>query len=130
MGYAQYLPKDQYLYTQIQLFERMCMTLGGRAAEQLVFGKISTGAQDDLDKVTQMAYAQMLSFGMSTSIGPMAFKNQGDGMQYERCVAGRVKNCDGERLRRRACWAFAPFFSYFFFLPAPQTIQRGDPTLC
>ncbi|KAL1518320.1 hypothetical protein ABEB36_001960 [Hypothenemus hampei] len=59
LGYAQYLPKDQYLYSKEQLFDRMCMTLGGRVAEELFFGRITTGAQDDLKKVTQSAYAQV-----------------------------------------------------------------------
>lgn len=45
LGYAQYLPKEQYLYTQEQLFDRMCMTLGGRVSEQIFFGRITTGAQ-------------------------------------------------------------------------------------
>ena len=48
LGYAQYLPKEQYLYSTEQLYDRMCMTLGGRASEQIFFGRITTGAQDDL----------------------------------------------------------------------------------
>ena len=48
LGYAQYLPKEQYLYTTEQLYDRMCMTLGGRASEQIFFQRITTGAQDDL----------------------------------------------------------------------------------
>lgn len=59
LGYAQYLPKEQYLYTKEQLLDRMCMTLGGRVSEELFFGRITTGAQDDLRKVTQSAYAQV-----------------------------------------------------------------------
>lgn len=62
LGYAQYLPKEQYLYTKEQLLDRMCMTLGGRVSEQIFFGKITTGAQDDLKKVTQSAYAQVCIF--------------------------------------------------------------------
>jgi len=58
LGYAQYLPKDQYLYSTQQLMDRMCMTLGGRVSEHIFFGTITTGAQDDLQKVTKMAYAQ------------------------------------------------------------------------
>lgn len=61
LGYAQYLPREQYLYTKEQLFDRMCMLLGGRVAEQVFFGRITTGAQDDLKKVTQSAYAQVLT---------------------------------------------------------------------
>jgi ATP-dependent Zn protease len=51
LGYAQYQPKDQYLYSKEQLFDMMCMTLGGRCAEALIFNRISSGAEDDLQKV-------------------------------------------------------------------------------
>jgi len=57
LGYAQYLPKEQYLYNTEQLLDEICMTLGGRASEELLFGKISTGAQNDLQVITKMAYA-------------------------------------------------------------------------
>lgn len=73
LGYAQYLPKEQYLYTREQLFDRMCMMLGGRVAEQIFFGRITTGAQDDLRKVTQSAYAQIVQFGMSEKVGQVSF---------------------------------------------------------
>ncbi|XP_040265467.1 AFG3-like protein 1 [Bufo bufo] len=73
LGYAQYLPKEQYLYTKEQLFDRMCMMLGGRVAEQIFFGRITTGAQDDLKKVTQTAYAQIVTFGMSKKVGQVSF---------------------------------------------------------
>jgi len=61
LGYAQYMPKDQYLYSKEQLLDRICMTLGGRVSEEIFFGRITTGAQDDLQKVTQIAYAQVRS---------------------------------------------------------------------
>uniref|UniRef100_A0A8C9WAN9 Si:ch1073-174d20.2 n=1 Tax=Scleropages formosus TaxID=113540 RepID=A0A8C9WAN9_SCLFO len=73
LGYAQYLPKEQYLYTREQLFDRMCMMLGGRVAEQVFFGRVTTGAQDDLKKITQSAYAQIIQFGMSDKVGQMSF---------------------------------------------------------
>jgi len=73
LGYAQYLPKEQYLYTQEQLFDRMCMTLGGRVSEQIFFGRITTGAQDDLKKVTQSAYAQVVHYGMNEKVGNVSF---------------------------------------------------------
>ncbi|KAG1934097.1 AFG3-like protein 1 [Pimephales promelas] len=73
LGYAQYLPKEQFLYTREQLFDRMCMMLGGRVAEQVFFGRITTGAQDDLKKVTQSAYAQIVQFGMSERVGQVSF---------------------------------------------------------
>lgn len=74
LGYAQYLPKEQYLYTTEQLFDRMCMTLGGRAAEQIFFKRITTGAQDDLQKVTKSAYSQITQFGMNEAVGHVSFE--------------------------------------------------------
>ncbi|XP_076025877.1 mitochondrial inner membrane m-AAA protease component AFG3L1 [Genypterus blacodes] len=73
LGYAQYLPREQYLYSKEQLFDRMCMMLGGRVAEQVFFSRITTGAQDDLKKVTQSAYAQVVQFGMSDKLGQVSF---------------------------------------------------------
>lgn len=73
LGYAQYLPKEQYLYSKEQLFDRMCMTLGGRVSEELFFGRITTGAQDDLKKVTQSAYAQIVHYGMNEKVGNVSF---------------------------------------------------------
>ncbi|XP_067003473.2 mitochondrial inner membrane m-AAA protease component AFG3L2 [Anabrus simplex] len=73
LGYAQYLPKEQYLYSTEQLFDRMCMTLGGRVSEEIFFGRITTGAQDDLKKVTQSAYAQVVQFGMNEKVGNVSF---------------------------------------------------------
>lgn len=74
LGYAQYLPREQYLYTKEQLLDRMCMTLGGRVAEEIFFGRITTGAQDDLRKVTQSAYAQIVQFGMNEKVGQVSFE--------------------------------------------------------
>lgn len=73
LGYAQYLPKEQFLYTTEQLTDSMCMTLGGRAAEEVVFGKISTGAMNDLERITKMAYAMVTLYGMNKKIGNVSF---------------------------------------------------------
>lgn len=81
LGYAQYLPKEQYLYRTEQLFDEMCMTLGGRAAEDVVFGKISTGALSDLERVTKSAYGMTTVYGMNERIGNVSFydsKAQGE----------------------------------------------------
>lgn len=59
LGFAQYTPKEQKLYNKEQLFDKMCMALGGRAAENITFSRITTGAQNDLEKVTKIAYAQV-----------------------------------------------------------------------
>ena len=58
------------LYSVEQLTDRMCMMLGGRVAEQLTFGRITTGAADDLQKVTKLAYAQVSTYGMNAKVGP------------------------------------------------------------
>lgn len=73
LGYAQYLPQDQYLYSVEQLFHRICMTLAGRVAEEIFFGTVTTGAQDDLQKVTRIAYAQISQYGMSSRVGCVSF---------------------------------------------------------
>ncbi|XP_055952152.1 paraplegin-like [Argiope bruennichi] len=73
LGFAQYLPSDQKLYSSEELFERMCMALGGRVAETIVFNHVSTGAEDDLKKVTKMAYAQIKQYGMDEVVGPLSF---------------------------------------------------------
>nr|XP_020460559.1 AFG3-like protein 1 isoform X2 [Monopterus albus] len=80
LAYAQYLPNEQYLFTQEQLFDRMCMMLGGRVAEQIFFHQITTEAHDDLRKVTQSAYAQVVQFGMNEAVGSVSFDlhKQGD----------------------------------------------------
>ncbi|KAJ1941475.1 AAA ATPase afg3 [Linderina macrospora] len=80
LGYAQYLPKDQYLFSTEQLHDRMCMTLGGRASEELFFKVITTGASDDLQKVTKMAYAQIVQYGMNKRVGQV---NYVDSQQQE-----------------------------------------------
>tara|TARA_B000000475_G_scaffold43587_1_gene32614 strand:- start:2877 stop:4721 length:1845 start_codon:yes stop_codon:yes gene_type:complete len=73
LGYAQYLPKEQYLYQTDQLLDEMCMALGGRAAEEIVFGKISTGALSDLERITKMAYSIVSVYGMNKNIGNISF---------------------------------------------------------
>ena len=80
LGYAQYTPKEQYLYNTDQLTEQICMTLGGRASEDIFFGKISTGAQNDLQQITRIAYAMVSIYGMNDKIGNISFfdPQQGD----------------------------------------------------
>jgi len=73
LGYAQYLPKEQFLYQTEQLNDEMCMTFGGRAAEAIVFGKISTGALSDLERITKLAYSMVTIYGMNAEIGNMSF---------------------------------------------------------
>uniref|UniRef100_A0A034WSE7 Paraplegin n=1 Tax=Bactrocera dorsalis TaxID=27457 RepID=A0A034WSE7_BACDO len=71
LGFAQYTPSEQKLHSKEELFDKMCVALGGRAAENIIFNKITTGAQNDLEKVTKIAYAQIKKFGMNTNLGPI-----------------------------------------------------------
>lgn len=73
LGYAQYLPKEQFLYQTEQLLDEMCMAFGGRVAEDIVFGKISTGALSDLERITKMAYSIVTIYGMNKEIGNISF---------------------------------------------------------
>ncbi len=73
LGYAQYLPKEQFLYQTEQMNDEMCMAFGGRAAEEIMFGKISTGALSDLERITKMAYSIVTVYGMNKEIGNMSF---------------------------------------------------------
>jgi cell division protease FtsH len=79
LGYAQYLPKEEYITRTEALLDRMCMTFGGRAAEKIIFGKISTGAQSDLDQATKMAYSMISVFGMNEKVGQVSFYGMENG---------------------------------------------------
>lgn len=74
LGFAQYLPKEQNLYTKNELIDTICMTLAGRVIEELIFEDISTGAQNDLERTTQMVYAMIAVYGMNNAVGPVSFK--------------------------------------------------------
>jgi cell division protease FtsH len=73
LGYAQYLPKEKYLTIKEEIEDRIAMALGGRAVEEMIFGKISTGALSDLTSVTKMAYSLVSVYGMNDKIGNISF---------------------------------------------------------
>jgi ATP-dependent metalloprotease FtsH len=73
LGAAWYLPEERQLTTREQILDEMAYALGGRAAEELIFGKISTGALSDLEKITKQAYAMVSFFGMSEKVGNISF---------------------------------------------------------
>lgn len=75
LGFAQYLPKEKYLTLSEELLDDMTMTLGGRASEEIFFGKISTGALSDLQQVTRTAYAMVTVYGMNDKIGNISYYN-------------------------------------------------------
>jgi AFG3 family protein len=107
LGYAQYLPKEQYITRKEKLLDDMCMTLGGRAAESVVFDKISTGAQSDLDHVTKLSYDMIINYGLNDKIGHVSYYSMLN-ESYSRpfseqtayLVDTEVKNMIGEQYER------------------------------
>lgn len=106
LGYAQYQPRDQYLYTVEQLKDRMCVTLGGRVAEQLIFGKISTGARDDLEKVTQLAYSQITTYGMNARVGLLSFPQNDEEYQGTQPYSQATARMIDDEVRKMVAQAY------------------------
>jgi cell division protease FtsH len=78
LGYTLQLPtEDRFLMTERELLDKMCVLLGGRAAEEVVFTEVSTGAQDDLVKATDIARSMVRVYGMSPELGPLSFERGG-----------------------------------------------------
>ncbi|EAZ79119.1 ATP-dependent zinc metalloprotease FtsH [Algoriphagus machipongonensis] len=101
LGYAQYLPKEQFLYQTEQLIDEMCMTLGGRAAEEIIFKKISTGALSDLERVTKMAYSIVSIYGMNDKIGNVSFyDSKGDGYKMTKPYSETTAETIDEEVRQ------------------------------
>ncbi|WOL04776.1 ATP-dependent zinc metalloprotease FTSH 8, mitochondrial-like [Canna indica] len=90
LGFAQYLPNENLLMTKEQLFDMTCMTLGGRASEEVLLGKISTGAQNDLEKVTKMTYAQVAVYGFSDKVGLLSFPQREDGLELSKPYSSKT----------------------------------------
>jgi spastic paraplegia protein 7 len=82
-AFSQYLPNDRKLFSREELFDQMCLYFGGRVAESVIFNSISTNSEQDLKKITKLAYAQIESFGMSDYIGNMSFPTQAEEAQTE-----------------------------------------------
>lgn len=98
LGYAQYLPKEEHIVRTEQLLDRMCMTFGGRAAEDIIFGKISTGAQNDLDQITKMAYSIISIYGMDKEVGNVSFYGMSQ-EQYQKPYSEETAAKIDERVR-------------------------------
>ena len=100
LGYAQYTPKEQYLYTIEQLTDQMCMTLGGRAAEQIFFGRISTGASNDLQQITKMAYSMVTTYGMNNKIGNVSFYDPSQENSFQKPFSEETGKIIDEEVRK------------------------------
>ncbi len=100
LGYAQYLPKEQFLYQTEQLLDSMCMTLGGRAAEEIIFGKISTGAQNDLERITQMAYSMVTIYGMNDRVGQLSFRDPNNEYGFQKPYSDATATIIDEEVKK------------------------------
>ncbi len=100
LGYAQYLPKEEYITTTEQMLDRMCMTLGGRAAEKVFFDKISTGAQSDLDYVTKMGYSMISVFGMNDKVGNVSFYELQNQQQFAKPYSDETAKLIDDEVRK------------------------------
>ena len=97
LGAAWYLPEERSITTTEQILDEMCSALGGRAAEQLIFGKISTGALSDLEKVTKQAYAMVSIYGLNEKIGNISyFDSRGQDMFTKPYSDDRARVIDEE----------------------------------
>lgn len=83
LGAAWYLPEERKLWTKSQMVDEMCSLIGGRVAEEIVNGEPSTGAQNDLEKLTQMAYGMVKYYGMSDNVGALSFYDSTGARGYD-----------------------------------------------
>jgi cell division protease FtsH len=82
LGAAWYLPEERQITTYEQMFDEMTSALGGRASEEIIFGKVSTGALNDLEKVTKQAYAMVVFYGLNAKIGNISFYDSSGQQEY------------------------------------------------
>ncbi|WVZ68223.1 hypothetical protein U9M48_017186 [Paspalum notatum var. saurae] len=106
LGFAQYVPNDNLLMTKEQLFDMTCMTLGGRAAEEVLIGKISTGAQNDLEKVTKMTYAQVAVYGFSEKVGLLSFPQREGGFEMSKPYSSQTASIIDTEVREWVAKAY------------------------
>jgi len=100
LGYAQYTPKEQYLYNTDQLNDQICMTLGGRASEEIFFGKISTGAQNDLQQITRIGYAMVTVYGMNDKVGNVSFYDPQQDQSFTKPYSEETSKMIDEEVRK------------------------------
>jgi cell division protease FtsH len=82
LGAAWYLPEERQITTKEQIFDEMCAVLGGRAAEEIIFGQVSTGALSDLEKITKQAYASIVYYGLNDKIGNVSYYDSSGQSEY------------------------------------------------
>lgn len=99
LGFAQYLPKEVFLRTQEQIMDIVCMALAGRAAEEIFFGRVTTGASDDLKRVTELVYSTIQLYGMNSRVGQLSFPKDPNALFEERPYSEKTAKAMDEEAR-------------------------------
>jgi AFG3 family protein len=99
LGFAQYLPKEVNLRTQDQIMDIVCMALAGRAAEEIFFGRVTTGASDDLRRVTEIVYSTIQLYGMNSRLGQLSFPKDPNAMWEDRPYSEKTAKAMDEEAR-------------------------------
>eukprot|EP01041_Mallomonas_annulata_P000104 gene104-146_t len=99
LGFAQYLPKEIFLRTEEQIMDMVCMALAGRASEQINFGRVTTGAADDLRRVTQIVYQMVQVYGMNQRVGQVAFPKEDGQWPQDRLYCDATAQMMDEEVR-------------------------------
>lgn len=106
LGYAQYTPKEQYLYSTEELFDQVCMALGGRVAEEIFFGTISTGASNDLQQITRTCYSMVAVYGMSEKLGNMNYYDPAQESSFVKPYSEETSKIIDEEVRKFVAMAY------------------------
>lgn len=106
LGFSQYMPNDKKLYSTDELFQRVCMALGGRVAESMTFNKVTTGAADDLQKVTKIVYAIIRQYGMNETIGNISFPAEAINELGKKPYSKKLANVIDQEARKYVAKAF------------------------
>lgn len=107
LGFAQYLPKELFLRTRDQILDMVCMALAGRASEEVNFGRVTTGAADDLRRVTQIVYNMVTVYGMNERIGQVAFPKEEGGFPGDRLYSDATAQVMDEEVRQIVAEAYS-----------------------
>jgi AFG3 family protein len=100
LGFAQFLPKEVFLRTHAQIMDKVCMALAGRAAEEIFFGRVTTGAKSDLRQVTDLVYSTIQIYGMNPRLGQLAFPKDPNAMFDERPYSDATAMAMDEEAKR------------------------------
>ncbi|GJD11940.1 ATP-dependent zinc metalloprotease FTSH 8, mitochondrial [Galdieria sulphuraria] len=122
LGYSQYQPREQYLYSKEQLLDTICMTLGGRVSEEIFFQRLTTGAADDFQKVTKLAYQEISVWGMNDNVGHVSFQKSPNETRFYKPYSDRTAASIDREVRELLSNAYQR--TYALLLEKKESIQQ------